>query len=134
MKVEGAMLSSNFEKYHLVNAQEKIILTDFCYRFQEKMNKNCINRSLYISDQSNVWDSNRLITKLKWRYNDMLIFWEIFKYYSTLAKTCKKYSLCSNRLLASTVIFNKLWAKLYLQYPCALLVQLIRETNDKTVT
>ena len=39
------------------------------------------------------------------RHNDVFIFG---KCQSVLAKTCKKNSLCSSRLLASTVIFNKL--------------------------
>ena len=56
------------------------------------------------------------------------------KYHSILGKTCKKNPLCASRLPASTVIFNKLWAKLYSQYLCAFLVQVIHETNDKTVT
>ena len=56
------------------------------------------------------------------------------KYHSVLGKTCKKNPLCPSRLLASTVIFNKLWAKLYSQYLCTFLVQVIHETNDKTVT
>ena len=56
------------------------------------------------------------------------------EYHSALAKACKKNSLCSWILLASTVIFNKQWAKLYSQYSCAFLVQVIHETNDKTVT
>ena len=56
------------------------------------------------------------------------------EYQSVLGKSCKKNALCPSRLLASTVIFNKLWAKLYSQYLCAFLVQVIHETNDKTVT
>ena len=56
------------------------------------------------------------------------------EYHSVLGKTCKKNPLCLSRLLASTVIFNKLWAKLYSQYSCAFMDQLIHETNDKTVT
>ena len=56
------------------------------------------------------------------------------EYQSVLCKSCKKNALCPSRLLASTVIFNKVWAKLYLQYLCAFLFQVIHETNDKTVT
>ena len=60
-----------------------------------------------------------------------LIFEE---YQSVLGKTCKKNALCPSRLLASTAIFSKLWAKLYSQNLCGFLVQVIYETNDKTVT
>ena len=56
------------------------------------------------------------------------------EYHSVLGKTCRKNPLYHSRLLASTVVFNKLWAKLYSQYLCAFLVQVIHETNDKTVT
>ena len=56
------------------------------------------------------------------------------EFYSALAKTCKKNWLCTKKLRASTVVFNKLWAELYSQYSCAFLVQVIHETNDKTVT
>ena len=38
------------------------------------------------------------------------------EYQSALGKSCKKNALCPSRLLASTVLFNKLWAKLYSQY------------------
>ena len=56
------------------------------------------------------------------------------EFYSALAKTCKKNWLCTKKRRASTVVFNKLWAELYSQYSCAFLVQVIHETNDKTVT
>ena len=58
----------------------------------------------------------------------------IEEYQSVLGKSYKKNALCPKRLQASTVIFNKLWAKLYSQYLCAFLFQVIHETNDKTVT
>ena len=44
-----------------------------------------------------------------------LIFEE---HHSALGKSCKKNPICPSRLLASTVIFKKLWAKLYSQYLC----------------
>ena len=33
VKVEGAMQSSNFEKYHFANVQEKIIVAQFYFHF-----------------------------------------------------------------------------------------------------
>ena len=45
VEVEGAMQSSNFEKYHFANVQEKIIVAQFYFHFRENMNKNCINKS-----------------------------------------------------------------------------------------
>ena len=133
MKLESAMLSSNFEKYHLATCARKIILADFYFiLFSRK--KIVLTNTLCISDQRNVWDlqcTSRLITKLKWRLNGIFIFWE---YHSPLAKKYKKNSLCSGRLLASSLIFKKLWTKLYSQYLCAFLIQLIHHTNYKTMT
>ena len=64
----------------------------------------------------------------------MFSFFE--EYHSVLGKTktCKKNPPGSSRLVANTVIFNKLWAKLYSHYLYAFLLQVIYETNDKTVT
>ena len=55
------------------------------------------------------------------------------EYHSALAKTCKENSLWSRGLLASTVIFNKLWAKLYLQYLHVFLIQVIHGTNEAMI-
>ena len=102
------------------------------YYFHEK--KIVLTNTLCISDQRNVWDlqcTSRLITKLKRRHNGIFICWE---YHSPLAKKYKKNSLCSGRLLASTLIFKKLWTKLYSQYLCAFLIQLIHDTNYEIMT
>ena len=45
VKVEGAMQSSNFKKYHFATVQEKIIVAQFYFHFQENMNKSYINKS-----------------------------------------------------------------------------------------
>ena len=56
------------------------------------------------------------------------------EYQSVLGKSCKKNALCPSRLLAGTVILNKLWTKIYSQNVFAFFVQVIHETNDKTLT
>ena len=61
----------------------------------------------------------------------VFICWGIFKYHTALAKTGKKNSHCSNRLIASNVIFNKLWAKLYSQHLSAMLIVGPINTWDK---
>ena len=58
----------------------------------------------------------------------MSSFFEEYRF--ALAKICKKSSLCSRRLLTSTFIFNKLWAKLYSQHSIPLLAQVIHEQNS----
>ena len=127
------MLSSNFEKYHLATCARKNYLGRFLlYTIFKK--KIILTNTLCISDQRNVWDlqcTSRLITMLKWRHKGIFIFWE---YHSPLAKKYKKNSLCSGRLLASTLIFKKLWTKLYSQYLFAFLIQLIHDTNYEIMT
>ena len=56
------------------------------------------------------------------------------EYHSVLGKSGNRNPLRLSRLLASTIAFNKLWPKLYSQYLFVFLVQVIHETNDKTVT
>ena len=59
------------------------------------------------------WAKFRHLAIVKVQQCDVMLerlFWGI---HSVLGKTCKKCPLCPGRRLASTFIFDKLWAKLY---------------------